>query len=292
MNIRGAYTALVTPFKNGQVDEQAYRDLIEWQIEQGIDGLVPCGTTGEAATLTHEEQGRVIRICVEQAKGRVPVIAGAGSNNTIEAINLSLLAKDAGADAVLLITPYYNKPTRKGLIAHFKAVAEKCDLPIIAYNVPGRTGLNMKPEVLAEVVREVPSIIGVKEATADLVQITNIMEECGRDFLLLSGDDFTVLPTMSIGGGGTISVVSNIVPDKMAALCKAYDDKDHDKAYSIHLELAPLCRAMFAETNPIPVKTALSMMRRVEKEFRLPLTTMEDENEVKLKAALKKAGLI
>ena len=196
MEFRGAITALVTPFRNGEVDEEAFRAFIEWQIEQGIHGLVPCGTTGESATLSHEEHKRVIRICVDQVKGRVPVLAGAGSNNTREAIELTQDAKDAKADGALLITPYYNKPTQAGLVAHFKAIAERVDMPFIVYNVPGRTAVNLLPETLAILKEEIRQVIGVKEATGDLTQVSRVLEFCGEDFQVLSGDDFTALPLL------------------------------------------------------------------------------------------------
>ncbi|WP_449242152.1 4-hydroxy-tetrahydrodipicolinate synthase [Desulfovibrio sp.] len=292
MKIRGAFTALVTPFRDGQVDEDAYRRHVEWQIEQGIDGLVPCGTTGEAATMDHEEQGRVIRMCVEQVKGRVPVIAGAGSNSTREAIELTRLAKEAGADATLQITPYYNKPTPDGLVGHFKAIAKAVPLPMIIYNVPGRTGLNLAPKTLARIAREVPEAIGVKEATGDLKQCTEVVELCGTDFLLLSGDDFTVLPLLSVGGMGVISVVSNLIPAKMHGLCAAYFDGDQTRAKALNIEIQALSRAMFMETNPIPVKTALAYMGRCLPGFRLPLAPLEEKNAEPLKTVLKAYGLL
>ncbi|WP_320170061.1 4-hydroxy-tetrahydrodipicolinate synthase [Maridesulfovibrio sp.] len=292
MSFQGALTALVTPFKDGAIDQDAYRELIEWQIEQGIDGLVPCGTTGEAATMTHEEQGEVIRICVEQVKGRIPVIAGAGSNNTKEAVNLTLLAKNAGADATLQITPYYNKPTPNGLIAHFKTLSEEASMPFILYNVPGRTGLNALPETIARIAREVPDVIGVKEATGNLSQVSDVIEKCPEGFTVLSGDDFTVLPLLALGGHGVISVVSNIMPDVMSGMCAAFRNGDIKKAQELHYKMQPLNRAMFIETNPIPVKTALGMMGKLETSFRLPLVPLLPENESKLEATLKENGII
>ncbi len=293
MQFSGAYTALVTPFKNGQVDETRYRRHIEWQIEQGINGLVPCGTTGESATLSHEEHMRVIRICVEQAKGRVPVLAGAGSNNTAEAVELTRFAKEAGADGALLISPYYNKPTQEGLYRHFAAIAKAVDFPLVPYNVPGRTGSNMLPATIGRLAREFPSIVvGIKEATGDLTQITEVVEQCGLDFSLLSGDDFTVLPLLAVGGRGVISVTSNIVPAKMAKLCALFHEGKLEAARALHLELMPLHRAMFLETNPIPVKTALYMMGNMDVEFRLPLCPMSEANSVKLRDALRNAKLI
>ncbi|NDV19193.1 4-hydroxy-tetrahydrodipicolinate synthase [Pseudodesulfovibrio sp. JC047] len=293
MEFRGAYTALSTPFVNGEIDETAYREFIDWQIEQGINGLVPCGTTGEAATLTHEEQGRIIRICVEQAKGRVPVIAGAGSNSTKEAIALTQMAKDAGADAALQITPYYNKPTPQGLVEHFKAIAAEVSLPFVIYNVPGRTGLNLLPAHLKMIVDAVPEAIAVKEATGNLNQAAQVIEQCGKDFNLLSGDDFTVLPLLAVGGVGVISVVSNIMPRAMSDMCAAFFNNEHEAALDLSLKMAPVNRAMFMETNPIPVKTALAMMGIFKNaQFRLPLVSLQDENKPKLKSVLKTAGLL
>lgn len=293
MELRGAFTALSTPFKNGGIDEATYRDFIEWQIEQGIDGLVPCGTTGEAATLTHEEQGRIIKICVEQAKGRVPVVAGAGSNSTKEAIELTKMAKDAGADAALQITPYYNKPTPGGLVEHFKAIAAEASMPFVIYNVPGRTGLNLLPAHLKMIVDAVPEAIAIKEATGDLNQAAQVIEQCGKSFQLMSGDDFTVLPLLSVGGCGVISVVSNIMPKTMSELCKAFFNKDHETALDLSLKMAPVNRAMFMETNPIPVKTSLNMMGIFsEASFRLPIVPLQEENKPKLENVLKSAGIL
>jgi len=293
MEFRGAYTALSTPFANGEIDESAYRDFIEWQIEQGIDGLVPCGTTGEAATLTHEEQGRIIKICVEQAKGRVPVVAGAGSNSTKEAIALTQMAQNAGADAALQITPYYNKPTPGGLVEHFKAIAAEVSMPFVIYNVPGRTGLNLLPAHLKMIVDAVPEAVAVKEATGDMNQAAQVIEQCGKDFNLLSGDDFTVLPLLSVGGVGVISVISNVMPKAMSDMCKAFFDKDHETALDLSLKMAPVNRAMFMETNPIPVKTSLSMMGIFkDAQFRLPIVPLQDENKPKLKSVLKTAGIL
>jgi 4-hydroxy-tetrahydrodipicolinate synthase len=292
MKFSGAFTALVTPFRENKVDEEAYRRLIEWQIEQGIQGLVPCGTTGESATLAHAEHKKVISICVDQAAGRVPVLAGAGSNNTSEAIDLTRYAKEAGADGALLITPYYNKPTQEGLVAHFKAIAAEVSMPFVVYNVPGRTSVNLLPRTVARLTREIPEVIGIKEATGDLKQVSEVIEFCGPEFIVLSGDDFTVLPLLSVGGHGVISVVSNIVPAKMAELCMAHARKDLEKAKRLHYELSPLSRAMFIETNPIPVKTALHVMGRIGLELRLPLVPLHAENRKKLEETLTAAGLV
>jgi len=292
MEFRGAFTALVTPFSGGEVDEDRYRALIEWQIEQGIHGLVPCGTTGESATLSHAEHKRVIRICVEQVNGRVPVLAGAGSNNTREAVDLTREAKEAGADGALLITPYYNKPTQHGLVEHFAAIAAEVALPFVVYNVPGRTSVNVLPETLAKIKKRVPQVAGVKEATGNLTQISDIIEYCGPDFAVLSGDDFTVLPTLAVGGVGVISVVSNIVPAMMAGMCDAFFAGDLAKARELHYGMAPLCRAMFLETNPVPAKTALAWMGRLDFETRLPMVAMLPANQDKLRAILAAAGLV
>lgn len=292
MQFAGAFTAIVTPFKNGQIDEQVYRDLIEWQISEGINGLVPCGTTGESATLSHAEHERVISICIDQVKKRVPVIAGAGSNNTSEAINLLRYAQKAGADAGLMITPYYNKPTQEGLYQHFKAIAAEVSLPMIVYNVPGRTGGNIMPATLARLAHEVPSIVGLKDATGNIVQSSDYIEFCGDGFTVLSGDDFTVLPLMALGAKGVISVSSNIVPRKMAQLCAAFTAGKLDEARRLHYELEPLNRACFIETNPIPVKTALHMMGKIGSEMRLPLVRMSAEHEKVLRDVLVSAGLV
>jgi 4-hydroxy-tetrahydrodipicolinate synthase len=293
MQFSGAFTALVTPFAGGEVDEEAYRGLIEWQIEQGIDGVVPCGTTGESATLSHDEHKRVISICVDQVKGRVPVIAGAGSNNTREAIELTQAAKSAGADGALLITPYYNKPTQDGLVAHFKAIAEKVSMPFIVYNVPGRTSVNLLPETLYRMQQEIPEVVGTKDATADMKQVARIIELCGEDFMTLSGDDFTVLPLVALGGCGVISVVSNVAPALMAKLVKATRENDLATARKAHIELNPLNRAMFLSTNPIPAKTSLAMMGKLPKaEMRLPLVNLSDSQDEQLREILLASGLL
>ncbi len=292
MQLKGAFTALVTPFHNGQVDEKQYRSLIEWQIQEGINGLVPCGTTGESATLSHEEHEKVIEICIDQAKGRVPVLAGAGSNNTSEAIRLTRFAKKAGADGALLITPYYNKPTQEGLYQHYKAISEAVDFPLVLYNVPGRTGCNLLPATVGRLAHEFSNIIGVKEATADLCQVSHIIESCPEGFFTVSGDDFTVLPLLSLGGTGVISVISNILPGKMAALCKAFSNGNINQARKIHYEMMPLSRLMFIETNPIPVKTALAMMGKIDTEMRLPLCQITAANATILQKALQEANMI
>jgi 4-hydroxy-tetrahydrodipicolinate synthase len=286
MQFQGAFTALVTPFSDGRIDEEAYRNLIEWQVESGINGVVPCGTTGESATMSHDEHKQVIRVCVDQVKGRVPVLAGAGSNNTAEAVELARFAKEAGADGVLLITPYYNKPTQEGLYQHFKHIAAEVSLPYILYNVPGRTSVNLLPATVARLYKDVPEVQGIKEATGDLTQVSQILEYCGPDFQVLSGDDFTVLPLLSVGGCGVISVVSNVQPREMSELCAAWFAADLPKARKLHFELSACSRMMFLETNPIPVKTALSMMGRIKPELRLPLTPMSPAHAETLRAFL------
>jgi len=292
MQFKGAFTALVTPFSNGQIDEEAYRNLIEWQLESGINGVVPCGTTGESATMSHDEHKRVIGICVDQVKGRVPVLAGAGSNNTAEAVELTRFAKEAGADGALLITPYYNKPTQEGLYQHFKRIAEEVSMPFIVYNVPGRTSVNLLPATVARLNKDIPNVVGIKEATGDLNQVSQVLEYCGPDFQVLSGDDFTVLPLLAVGGCGVISVVSNILPDKMSGMNRAWFDGDLDTARDLHYFLAPFSRMMFLETNPIPAKTSLALMGRIKLELRLPLVPMSAANAESLRAFLAVKGLI
>jgi 4-hydroxy-tetrahydrodipicolinate synthase len=288
---KGSMVAIVTPFRNGKVDEKAFGDLIEFHIKNGTDAIVPCGTTGESATLSHEEHQRVVELTVNAVNKRVPVIAGAGSNSTEETLELTKFAKKAGADAVLLITPYYNKPTQEGLYRHFKLAAETVDVPIILYNVPGRTGVNMLPPTVARL-REVKNIIGIKEATGDLKQISEVIRLCGRDFAVLSGDDFTNLPILSIGGVGSISVTANVAPADCAAMFDAFFSGKTDEALRLHYKLEPLHNAMFIETNPIPAKTALALMGKVTEEFRLPLCPLADANKEKLRKALKDYGLI
>lgn len=292
MQFSGAMTALVTPFKNNALDEESYRAFIEHQITEGIHGLVPCGTTGESATLTHEEHERVIEICIDQARGRVPVLAGAGSNNTAEAIRLTRFAQKAGADGALLITPYYNKPTQEGLYLHYKAIAEAVDMPLVPYNVPGRTGCNMLPATLSRLARDFPNIVGVKEATGDMTQGSLMLQSCPASFSVLSGDDLTALPLMALGGKGVISVTSNVVPGRVAAVCNAFAKGDLAEAARLHHEIFPLHEAMFMESNPIPVKTALALMGRMEAEMRLPLCPISEKGKSKLIEVLRKLNLL
>lgn len=286
----GSITALVTPFRDGNVDEEGLKRLIEFQIAGGISGVVPCGTTGESATLSYEEHNRVIELTIEASAKRVPVIAGTGSNSTAETIALTKHARKAGADAALLITPYYNKPTQQGLYEHYRKVAEAVDIPIILYNVPGRTSVNMLPETVAKL-SEIKNIIGIKEATGDLKQVSDIIELSREGFIVLSGDDFTTLPMLSIGGHGVISVTSNIMPGEISGMVKSYFAGEMKEARRLHFRLQALHRMMFIETNPIPVKTALAVMGMVGEEFRLPLTRMSEANRAKLITVLKAYGL-
>ena len=289
--LQGAITAIVTPFRDGKLDEGAYRELIEFQIKGGINGIVPCGTTGESATLTHEEHKRVVEACVDQVKKRVPVVAGTGSNNTAEAVELTRHAEQAGADYALLITPYYNKPTQEGVYQHFKTVADNTSIPMVVYNVPSRTSLNLLPETVARLA-EFKNIVAIKEATGDLKQCAKIVELCGDKITLLSGDDFTVLPLLAIGGTGVISVVSNVAPRDMADMCAAFAKGDLKTAQKLHYKMWPLMEAMFYETNPTPAKTALNMMGKISGEVRQPLCPMSPANQDKLRQVLKKYGLI
>lgn len=287
----GSFTAIVTPLKNGKIDRDGLKDLIEFQIANGIDGIVPCGTTGESATLTTKEHNQVVDLTVQIVNGRIHVIAGTGSNSTDEAVELTRHAKKAGANAALLITPYYNKPTQEGLYQHFKKIAEEVDIPIILYNVPGRTSVNMLPETTARLA-EIKNIVGIKEATGSLQQVSETIKLCGDDFSVISGDDSNTLPIIAAGGKGVISVTANIAPGKIAALCKACLDGNFTKARKLHYELLDLNNIMFIETNPVPVKTSLSLMGKITGELRLPLTPMNNSNLSKLKDVLKESGII
>ncbi|MGO9015768.1 MAG: 4-hydroxy-tetrahydrodipicolinate synthase [Dissulfurispiraceae bacterium] len=289
--LSGSIVALVTPFKKGKFDEKAYSNLIEWHIAQGTHGIVPCGTTGEASTLDYDDHFRVIEVAVKTASKRIPVIAGTGSNATDEAIDITMKAKKLGADAALLVTPYYNKPTQEGLFRHFKAVADAVDIPVVLYNVPGRTAVNMLPATVARLA-ECKNIVAIKEATGDLKQVSELIRLCGDRITVVSGDDFTVLPLLALGGKGVITVTGNIAPGDMAEMCNAWDRGDIAKARELHFKLEPLNAAMFIETNPIPVKTALALMGKISEEFRLPLCEMSSANKEKLKGALKNAGII
>jgi 4-hydroxy-tetrahydrodipicolinate synthase len=287
----GSLIAIVTPFKKGRVDDRALGDLIEFQIANGTHGIVPCGTTGESATLSHEEHNRVIACTVETVKRRVPVIAGSGSNSTDEAIALTQFAKKAGADAALLITPYYNKPTQDGLYRHYKAVAESVDLPLVLYNIPGRTSVNMLPSTVARL-SAVRNIVAIKEGSASLQQVSEIIQACGDRITVLSGDDPLTLPMMAVGATGVITVTANIAPKDMAGMVNAWAAGRFEEARRLHYKLYPLFTALFLETNPIPVKEALGLMGRIDPEMRLPLCPMGQENRDKLIRAMKDYGLL
>lgn len=287
----GAFTALVTPFKNGQLDPEALRKHIDFQIKEGIDGVVPCGTTGEASTMSHDEHVEVVRLTVQHVNKRVPVIAGSGSNSTSEAVELTKRVQEVGADACLMITPYYNKPTQEGLYRHFSTVAEQVDIPIILYNVPGRTGVNMLPETVARLAL-ISNIVGLKDATGDLKQASYTRQLVPDDFALLSGEDSLVYPLMTIGGQGVISVTSNIVPGEVAAMCRYYLDGDIGNSLALHHRLLALCDAMFVETNPIPVKGALAMMGKIVNELRLPLVPLSEKGTARVRQALEDFGLL
>lgn len=286
----GSIVALVTPFNQKfEVDLDAYGRLIDWQLEQGTHGFVPCGCTGEAATLSHDEQKTCIRFAVERVAGRVPIIAGTGSNNTHEAIGLTRYAKEIGADGALLITPYYNKPTAAGQIAHFTAVANAAEIPNVLYNVPGRTGTNMLPQTVAEL-NKVPNIVAIKEAAGSVDQVSQIISLC--DITVLSGDDSLTLPMMAVGAAGVISVAANVTPRKMADLCSKFLSGDVKGARKIHFELLALFKALFIETNPMPVKAALARMGLIENVLRMPLTPMLPDKFSQLETVLAQLGLI
>ena len=287
----GSLVAIVTPFKNGKLDEQALGDLIEWQIGSGTHGIVPCGTTGESATLTHAEHDRVVAFTVEVVRGRVPVVAGTGSNSTEEAIVLTKHAKSAGADGALLITPYYNKPTQEGLFLHYKAVADAVDMPLVLYNIPGRTGVNLLPGTVARLTA-CRTIVAVKEGSGSVQQASEIIQLCGERLTVLAGDDALTLPMMAVGGKGVITVTANLVPSKMAGLVNAFHSGRLEEARALHHQLYPLFTALFYETNPIPVKEALHMMGKIEREMRLPLCPMGTDNKEKLRSVLKEMGLV
>jgi 4-hydroxy-tetrahydrodipicolinate synthase len=287
----GSIVAIVTPFRNGKVDERAFGDLIEWQLANGTNGIVPCGTTGESATLTNDEHHRVIRLSVEVVKGRVPVIAGTGSNSTDEAISLTRHAKEAGADGALLITPYYNKPTQEGLYRHYKAVAEAVDMPLVLYNIPGRTGVNMLPTTVARLA-VMKNIVGIKEGSGSVQQASEIAQTCGDRLTVLSGDDPLTLPMMAVGAKGVITVTANVMPKEMAQLVASFQAGRIDEARRIHFALSALFAALFYETNPIPVKEALGMMGKIDPELRLPLCAMSADNRTQLTRVLKEMRLV
>jgi len=291
MRFRGSIVAVITPFRNGKIDEPALRDLIEWQIANGTDGIVPCGTSGESATLTYEEHSRVIEFTVQTVKRRIPVIAGTGSNSTEEAIALTRHAQKAGADAALLISPYYNKPTQEGLYQHHKAIAEAVDLPQILYNIPGRTSVNIMPQTVARLAK-IRNIVGIKEGAGSLQQVCDIVRLCDEDFTVLSGDDALTLPMLAVGAKGVITVTANVAPADMSAMVHAWEADNTAKARALHYKLYPLFNALFLETNPIPVKHAVALMGKCAPELRLPLCAMSNENLDKLTQTMKDLKLI
>lgn len=288
---KGSFVALITPFTRGGVDEDAYRALIEWHIEQGTDGLVPCGTTGESPTLSHDEHRRVVELCVQVAAGRVPVIAGTGSNSTAEAIELTRHAKDVGADAALVVTPYYNKPTQEGLFQHYKAIHDACGLPILIYNIPARCVIDMTVETMSRLAK-LPNIIGVKDATQDLVRPIKTRLAAGPEFCQLSGEDGTLLPFLGAGGHGCISVTANVAPALCAEVHRAWQEGDVALAAALHDRLMPLHSALFIETSPAPVKYAASLLGKCEAEVRLPLAGITDASKATVRHAMIHAGIL
>ncbi|MFH1783183.1 MAG: 4-hydroxy-tetrahydrodipicolinate synthase [Candidatus Omnitrophota bacterium] len=289
---RGAMVAIITPFKKGKVDEKKLAELVEMHIKNGTSAIVPCGTTGESATLSYEEHERVVEVVIEAAAGKTKVIAGTGSNNTAEAVMLTRDAKEKGADASLQITPYYNKPTQEGVYQHFKKISSEVDIPLILYNIQSRTGINILPETIARL-SKIKSIVGVKEASGNLEQMSKIRYLCDDDFDLISGDDALTLPLLSIGGTGVISVVSNIVPRDVSDMVEKFLKGDVEGARKLHYKLLPLINAMFIETNPIPVKTSMALMGLIdEANLRLPMCNMSEGNLAILKKALKDYGLL
>lgn len=289
MDFSGSLVAIVTPFRDGRFDEKAYTDLIEFQIENGTSGIVPCGTTGESATLTHGEHIEVIRACVKAVHGRVPVVAGTGSNSTREAIHLTRSAKEAGADAALLITPYYNKPPQQGLFDHYAAVAKAVDIPQVVYNCPGRTGVSISPDTLARL-SEIPQIQAVKDATGNLDWTTEVRMKTG--LTILSGDDTATLPMMAVGATGVISVTANVVPADVAELCRRASEGDSAGARALHERLFNLTKLLFIESNPVPVKWAVYLMGRIGPEIRLPLSPLSEQHRGPLAAELARLGAL
>ena len=291
MEFRGSIVAMITPFtEDGKIDRAGVEKLINFHIENDTDAILLAGTTGESATLTHDEHKELIQMGVEISRGRIPIIAGTGSNSTAEALDLTRAAKDAGADAALLITPYYNKPTQKGMYLHFKKIAEEVDIPIILYNVPSRTGINLLPDTVARL-SEIPNIVAVKEASGNLGQMVQIVSKVKEGFKLMSGDDQLLLPILSIGGTGVISVVANIIPKDMAQMIKEWEAGNIEKTREMYYKMYPLAQAMFYETNPIPVKTAAGLLGLPTGPLRLPLAPMDESNLERMKQAMKNYGL-
>ena len=291
MTFSGSLVAIVTPFRQGAFDEQSYGELIEFHIANGTHGIVPCGTTGESATLSHTEHERVVALTVDIVNQRVPVIAGTGSNATDEAIAFTRHAKRVGADGALLITPYYNKPTQEGLYQHYAAVAQAVDLPLILYNIQGRTGINMTPETIARTA-QLPNVVGIKEGSGSLGQVSEIIHQCGEAFTILSGDDPLTVPMMALGAKGVITVTANVAPKEMANMVNAALAGNFAEARTWHFKLAPLFKALFYETNPIPVKEALSIMNKIDPDIRLPLTRLSSDNRDRLGRVMQEVGVI
>jgi len=290
MKLAGSFVALITPFINGVLNEQKVRELVNFQIENGTDGIVPCGTTGESPSLSDDEKNRIIEIVIEEAKGKAVVVAGTGTNNTEKTIKATRHAKALGADAALVITPYYNKPTQEGLYRHFEEVA-KVDIPIMIYNVPGRTGVNMLPSTVERLSKLEP-IIAIKEASGDLNQVSEVVTRCGDTVCVFSGDDSLFAPILAVGGVGVVSVIANLVPKDLKALLEAFRACDLTLTQDWHKRLFPLCQAMFYETNPIPIKTAMNLIGMNVGELRLPLVPISESNKSKLVQAMKAYGLL
>ncbi|OLC15583.1 MAG: 4-hydroxy-tetrahydrodipicolinate synthase [Candidatus Rokubacteria bacterium 13_1_40CM_4_69_39] len=289
---QGSFVALVTPFRNGKLDEAKVRELVELHASHGTDGIVPCGTTGESPTLSHDEHKRVVEVVIEAARGRLKVVAGTGSNSTAEAIDLTRHAERAGAAGALVVNPYYNKPTQDGLYRHFRAVAETVAIPILVYNIQSRTAVNVETGTLERLVRDVKNVLGVKEASGSLDQMSQVIAACGPDFSVLSGDDNLTLPLLAIGGHGVVSVIANILPRETAEMVHAALEGDWKRARDLHYRLFPLARAAFLETNPIPIKEAMAMAGMLEPEFRLPMCRMSDANRERLRAILTQYALV
>jgi len=287
----GVLTALVTPFRDDEIDEGALRELVEAQVAAGVDGLVPCGSTGESATLSFAEHRRAVEIVVAAAHGRVPVVAGTGSNNTREAVELTLHAKEAGADGALLISPYYNKPTQEGIYLHYAEIARRTAFPLIVYNIPGRTASNVLPGTVARLA-DLEQVVGIKEACGDLTQIAEVVDRCPDDFDVLSGDDALTLPVLAVGGRGVISTTANVAPREMVALVRAFRSGNTEAARREHQRLLPLFDVLFCETNPIPLKAALELLGAIGPEIRLPLTPLTEANRERLQVVLKELGLV
>ena len=288
----GSFVAMVTPFRNGQVDEAKVRELVEMHIASGTDGVIPCGTTGESPTLSHDEHRRLVELVVETARKRITVIAGTGSNATLEAVELTKHAERAGAQGALVVSPYYNKPTQEGLYRHFRAVADAVQIPIVVYNIASRTAVNIETATMARLARDCRNIVGVKEASGSLDQMAQVIAACGPDFTVLSGDDNITIPLMAIGGHGVVSVIANIVPKETAEMVRAALDGDWKRARELHYKLLPLARAAFLETNPIPIKEAMAMAGMLTAEFRLPMCPMGEANRETLRGILKPYALV